>query len=320
MLYYQFDWHEFDKINWDFHIYFWIGVAILIYAIRHMVLAARLKLLSDNFFSWKKAIELIFIWEFSSSVSPTSIGGSAVALFFLSKESLPTSKSITIVLYTIVLDSLFFQIFMPLFLLFFGPIIIRPDLTSIWDGDQHVLIFISVYFLMILYTVFIFYGLFIKPAHIRKFLFLLSRIKFLKRFRRDIVNTGKNVVIASNHLANEGVIFHLKSFIFTSIGWILRFAIVNALLIAFTNSDLLDVISQLIIYARSQTMYIETSFSPTPGSAGIAEYVFSGFFEDFLPLGLAVIAAIVWRIITYYFYLFAGIIIIPNWIRKIYAK
>ncbi len=320
MLYYQFDWHEFDKIEWDIHVYFWLGVAILIYAIRHIALSARLKLLSDNFFDWKKSIELIFIWEFSSSVSPTSIGGSAVALFFLSKEALATSKSITIVLYSIVLDSLFFQISMPVLLFFLGPIMIRPELTSVWEGDQHFIIFVAVYFIMMLYSAFIFYGLFIKPEHIRKFLYLLSKLRILKRFKRDIIKTGVNVVVASKNLAHKKFTFHLKAFALTSIGWTLRFAVVNALLIAFTSTNLLDLLSQLIIYARSESMYIETSFSPTPGSAGIAEYVFSGFFRDYLPVGLAVITAIMWRIITYYFYLFAGTIIIPNWIRKIFAK
>ncbi|NJN77591.1 MAG: hypothetical protein HC803_04080 [Saprospiraceae bacterium] len=49
---------------------------------------ARLHILTEGEFTWRKCFELIFIWEFSSAVTPTSVGGSAVALFVLSQEKL----------------------------------------------------------------------------------------------------------------------------------------------------------------------------------------------------------------------------------------
>ena len=51
---------------------------------------------------------IMFIWKFSSAVTPTSIGGSAVALVVLSQEKLSTAKTATIVVYTIILDGLYF--------------------------------------------------------------------------------------------------------------------------------------------------------------------------------------------------------------------
>ena len=64
-------------------------------------------------------------------------------------------------------------------------------------------------------------------------------------------------------------------------------------------------------------MYAVTAFSPTPGGSGIAEIVFGGFYSDFISKGLSTLAAIFWRLITYYPYLIIGVIIIPNWIRKV---
>ena len=66
-------------------------------------------------------------------------------------------------------------------------------------------------------------------------------------------------------------------------------------------------------------MYAVTAFSPTPGGAGIAEVLFGGFFTDYISAGIATVVALVWRLITYYPYLIAGALIIPNWVGKVMA-
>ncbi|MBK7632847.1 MAG: hypothetical protein IPJ13_00130 [Saprospiraceae bacterium] len=77
-----------DKSGWTI---FWILMAIFMYVLRHLFYAWRLRIMTDNAFSWPKAIELIVIWEFSSCVSPTSVGGAGVA-FFIVQEKLSGLK------------------------------------------------------------------------------------------------------------------------------------------------------------------------------------------------------------------------------------
>jgi len=320
MLYRQFNWVEFNKIQWNFHTYFWIGMALLVYIVRHFFISARLRLLSGFEFDWKKAIELIFIWEFSSSVSPTSFGGSAVALYFLSHEKLQTSKSITLVIYTVVLDSMFFLLSLPILIFALGPIVFRPGLTSFWEGDNHLYLFALIYIGMLFYTGFFFYGLFLHPENIKKTLHWLANRKLLKRFKQNLTRVGNNVVLASHELSEQNFKYHLKAFFYTGVAWFLRFFVINLLIIAFSSVKITDLVSQSIIYARSQNLYVETSFTPTPGSTGFAEYLFSGFFHDYIPVGIALVIAIIWRIITYYTYLFAGVIIVPNWINKMLSQ
>ena len=61
--------------------------------------------------------------------------------------------------------------------------------------------------------------------------------------------------------------------------------------------------------------------SPTPGGSGFTEYVFSKYLTDFLPLPeLAVVMALLWRLVTYYPYLIIGVIIVPRWIKKHFAN
>ena len=116
LLWQQFDPVAFAKISWSRHTLFWLALAILLVITRHLAYATRLKILSDGAFSWRKCIELIFIWEFSSAVSPTSIGGTAVALFVLAQEKLSTAKTTTLVIYTAILDTIFFVGTLPIWL------------------------------------------------------------------------------------------------------------------------------------------------------------------------------------------------------------
>ena len=59
------------------------------------------------------------------------------------------------------------------------------------------------------------------------------------------------------------------------------------------------------------------AFSPTPGGAGFAEIVFNGFLSDYVPAGISIIIAFMWRGLTYYAYLIAGVVVVPNWIRNL---
>lgn len=67
-------------------------------------------------------------------------------------------------------------------------------------------------------------------------------------------------------------------------------------------------------------MWVILLISPTPGSSGVAEFVFSDFLRQFIPLGLAPALALLWRIISFYPYLFIGAIILPGWLNRVYSK
>ena len=79
LLWDQFDPEEFAKIQWRLHTLVWILIAFGFVVVRHIVYALRLYILSDKFFSFRKCIELIFIWEFSSAITPNWIATTAAA-------------------------------------------------------------------------------------------------------------------------------------------------------------------------------------------------------------------------------------------------
>ncbi|NJL75060.1 MAG: hypothetical protein HC892_08510 [Saprospiraceae bacterium] len=158
----QFNIEEFNRIEWTNRV--WIGVvlAVLIVTVKHLAYATRLYILSNHEFSFRKCIELIVIWEFSSAVSPTSVGGSAVAFFVLAQERLSVARTATIVLYTVVLDTFFFVTTIPILLVIFGPTIIRPELTKLSFSN---LDFWGSLFL-VSYSIMIGYGTFFLPRFV----------------------------------------------------------------------------------------------------------------------------------------------------------
>ncbi len=316
----QIDPNEFSEINWTLHTSFWFFSSLALLVVRHFAYAYRLRILSEKVFSWKKCIELIFIWEFSSAVSPTSIGGSAVALVVLSQEKLSTAKTTALVIYSAILDTIFFVGTLPLLLLVLGPQMIRPNIENISGlmDDRWGRVFLFTYGLMSLYGLVFFYGLFINPQTIKRLINFCTNTKWLSRFREKAISLGDDIIIASSEIKKKKWDFHVGAFLSTATAWSCRFLLLNCLIIAFVPDTSTQFIDQMNLYGRLQAMFVIMAFSPTPGGAGLAELVFGGFVQDFVgQSGVALIIATIWRLFTYYSYLFIGAVIIPNWIRTV---
>ena len=317
LLYRSFDIEEFKNITWDRHILIWITVAIIFLFLRHCAYAYRIYTLSDKKFSWWKCIELIFIWEFSSAVSPTSVGGLAAAFFVLAQEKLSTARTATIVTYTIVLDTLFFVVTLPFWLAILGFSIIRPNIESFGDFDALGYTFLLAYLGMAAYGFLFYWGLFQQPKKIKQFLAWITKLKPLRRFNEKAKSLGDDIMIASEEMRSKDKLFHTKAFLSTFLAWTFRFTILSSLIIAFTPISI-DFQTQFALFARLETMFVIIAFSPTPGGAGVIEALFSSFFTDYMEKGTqTLVISFIWRMITYYSYLIIGAFIIPNWLRKV---
>ncbi len=309
------------NIDWNYHVLLWVSLSFLLLIARHLFYATRLRVLSQKQFSWSKCIELIFIWEFSSAVSPTSVGGSAVALVVLAQEKLSTAKTTTIVLYSAILDTLFFVSTLPILYFLIGPQIIRPELANLTDLDGWGYTFLGTYLLMLTYGAFFFYGLFINPTLMRKFLKWITSGKWFGKYRKRSEKLAEDFIVASKETKRQPFSFHIKAFLSTAGAWSCRFLLLNCLVIAFVPAISTDFWTQFGLYGRLETMFVIIAFSPTPGAAGFAELVFWGFVNDYVSIeGIALIVATIWRLFTYYLYLFVGVLIIPNWIRNVIIR
>lgn len=311
----QYDPTEFTKFQWTNWTFLWIGIALVLLVIRHFAYSNRLRVLSSKQFSWKKCIQLIFVWEFSSAVTPTSLGGSAVALFALAQEKIPAARTTSIVLYTLVLDTAFFIITLFFLYLIFGDYMVFPgDEVSGWR-----LSFFLAYGFMASYGSLFFYGLFINPKPVGQLIKWISRRRLFKRLAPKADKMAEDFIIASKDMKSKKWSFHLEAFMSTATAWACRFLLVNCLVIGMVENVPLDFYTQSALYARLESMFVLVAFSPTPGGAGFVEILFKNFLEDFVPHNAWIIASF-WRLMTYYIYLLAGVIVVPYWIKGVIER
>ena len=138
----------------------------------------------------------------------------------------------------------------------------------------------------------------------------------IRRFREGLEQIGRDVITTSKELRTKPLSFHFQAILLTVGAWVTRFVAVNFIILALISADW-SFMDHFLVYARSETMYVITQFSPTPGGSGVMELVFSGFFADYISKPIGSLAALLWRLITYYPYLIVGALIIPNWIRRV---
>jgi len=257
------------------------------------------------------------LWEFASALTPSVVGGSAVAMFIINKEKIPLGKATAIVMITALLDELFYIITTPIILLLIigYPIFSINNFTFFGSTFSSFSLFIIGYSFMLLLTLFISYAIFINPRGIKAFLVRLFKFKLIRKWRYSALKTGNDLMITSKEMKNKSFLFWIKAFLTTFLSWTARFLMVNFLILAF-----LPVENHLHIYATQLVMWIIMLISPTPGGSGIAEFIFDGFLGNFLKDGLAPILALIWRILSYYIYLIVGSIILPIWMARVIKK
>jgi len=302
------------RIGWQ--MVGWLCLAAGMYVLRHLFFAWRLRLVTDRFFSWVSSIRLIVLWEFSTAVSPTSVGGAGVALYFLGREGLSGARTIATVLYNMISDTVLFMISLPLLYLFVGPVMIRPGMTGLHDLDGYGWVFVTMVAFIYAYGLLFFAGLFIWPQSIAALLRRLAAIRWFERWKKNLVETADQMALTAIQLRGRPFGWHLRVFGTTLGAWLCRFSVFPFLFLAFVSSFSPDPADVLVILARGEAMHVITSATPTPGAAGVAEYVFSGFFSDYVPIGLAAVIALTWRLMGYYSYLIAGCLVIPFWWRQ----
>ena len=310
--------NTFSFFEWSFTTLFWIFISFVMMAIRDISYMWRIRILTNKKISWRNSFDVIMLWEFSSAVSPSVVGGTGPAIYFLYKEGLNMGKSTAVVLTAIFFDELFFVVMVPIVVLVFGDKAFPIDDASIFSQFQ--LYFWLAYSAIAAYTLLLFYALFINPYTIKKLLSYLFLLPFLKRWRLGARKLSNQLVITSNEFKDRSLDFWVKSFMATIFSWTARYWVINFIFLAFFFEHI-GWAEHFLIYARQLTMWIILLISPTPGGSGIAEFIFSDFLGDIIPnLEWAIPLAVIWRLISYYPYLFIGAIVLPNWLRKVFKK
>ena len=309
-----------SQIRFGWGSAFWLFIAFIFLVFRTWFYMARIRVLTNNDLSWRQSFRVIMLWEFTSAITPSTVGGTAFAVIFLNKEGISVGRSTSVVLATSFLDELYFVVMFPLLLLFIGGNAIF--ITSIQNTgtsimNNLVVVAIVGYAIILTWVILVGYGLFINPVAIKNLIINLFRLPFLRRWKEAAIRAGNDIVESSTDLKKQSPGFWLKALFTTFVSWTSRYWVVNAILLAFFSIN-----NHLLIFARQLVLWIMMIISPTPGGSGFAELILGKYISDLIPVNqayagsIALAMALIWRIISYYPFLIIGAIIIPAWIER----
>lgn len=330
MIYQEFDSEKFSALSVGYYSIIWLVISVLMMLTRDIGYMIRLKILAGKELKWKSVINIILLWEFTSAVTPSAIGGTSVAVYFIHKEGLSVGKSTAIVMATSILDELYFILMFPLMLFFVSTqelFQVGSEIGTLDFTNKYFYFAIIGYSIKLSFLSIIIYGLFVNPQSVKKLLVFIFKLYFLKRWRKSVEKVGDDMVLASDELKTKGFLFWFKAFVATFFSWSARYLVLNFLILAlfasssYVQSDYITGIGdQFLLFARQLVMWIMMLIMPSPGGSGFVEAVFSEYMAEFIPLGFVAIMALLWRFVTYYPYLVIGAFVLPKWVRKIIQK
>ena len=297
-----------QQIHFTSRVIICIELAWLFMGGRDFGLMWRFRTLSDGQLSWKQAAKVNFMCEFTSCITPSAVGGSSLGMIFMHHEGINLGRATTLMLTTLFLDELFFVIACPV-------IVAVVPYEELFGFSRHSGFTIGlkwtfwvVYALLVVWTLILFCGIILWPQGVRKALVKLFGIRFLRRWQPAVVELGRNMEDASRDLRRRSAMWWAETFVATSLTWTSRYLVVNALFLGFVPG-----VDQLVVFGRQFVVWVVLMVSPTPGGAGVSEWLFTEYYGDMLSsAGIALIIALFWRIITFYVYLVVGVFLAPS--------
>ena len=123
------------NINWTVTSWFWVFVALCMLFIRDLAYIIRIRILTESQLNWRQSFNVIMLWEFASSLTPSVVGGTGIAMFIVNREGINMGRSTAIVMITAMMDNLFYLIMVPLIIFAVG----TSHLFPFEDGETLIL-------------------------------------------------------------------------------------------------------------------------------------------------------------------------------------
>lgn len=304
---------DYSRLQWSGRMTVGVLLALLFAFGRDFGLAWRFRTIARPLLDWKHAFRVDLMCAFTSAITPSAVGGSAFAIFYLNREGLDVGHATTMTLTTLFLDEMFFVVFCPIIMLLIPTETLFGNAAGVTDsfGYGVQVVFWLVYAGIVIWAAILFMGIIAKPRPVSMMLKKLAMLRILRRWRRNIFSTADNMMTASHQLRHRGTSWWLNVFGATTVSWFSRYLVVNALFWGFVPEA-----SALLVFGRQFVVWVLLMVSPTPGGSGVSEWLFTSYYGDIIPsTGIVLLIAIAWRIITFYTYLTAGSILLPSYFK-----
>lgn len=283
----------------------YLFISVLLIFIRDFLYVLRVRLLVRKEVSYFNCFIIIALWEFGSALTPSAVGGGFVAIFLFLHEGISLGRAIAYVMITSTFDNYFFLLISPFGFLF-----------SNIDSNALSGLYLISYALIFIYSSIMTCSVFVKPEIFRHILMKITSIWFLKKYKGKALKSANDMVESSKILKEYGLKFWILILFITLLTWLSRYLVLNSLVACFKNVSLYDHVE---ILCRHLVLWVTMLISPTPGGAAIVEYIFNKFYNHILS-EYTIIVIVIWRLLTFYLYIFLGFLILPTWMSTFKHK
>ena len=289
-----------------------ISLCIFTQILRIWFSAWRLKHVSNGQLSRKTAIKGQIMWDFFANIMPPVVGGTPLASVYIAKEQgITKGEAFAIMLFTMILDQLWFALGIPILFIAGTYISVIPDAAGL-VGKSTISLFFGG---MLVWTAFLSYAVLVNPGILQKAIHLIAKFKFLKKFEPTIRKEVDSWAEKAKLIGKQPISFYVKGFVLTILVWLSRYALIVTILVV-----LVPDVSILQAFLRAMAALILGMFIPTPGGAGGLEALFTIFIGSLMPVAFIASAMVTWRFFGYYLYIIAGTIISSRTVGKMAEK
>lgn len=259
----------------------------------------RLNYVSHGRLSWLGALRGQLAWDFFSNVTPSTIGGGPIASAYIARDQqLPLGEATSIMLFSMLLDQIWFALTIPAILILGLHMEIIPQslgTVGIWS--------FTLYFLMFMMWVLTFgYATLVRPLLLEKLVNRMCRIKGLSRFRERALNVVNELQHRARILRTQPPRFYFNGFVLTLAVWVCRYVLVVFIIWSFYPA-----LDKLLVFLRTAALTIGSVVLPTPGGAGGLEGLYAIMLGPLMPDGLVAPTLLVWRLMGYYLFIALGV-------------
>ena len=272
----------------------------------------RLRVMAGSPLTFRQLFRIRMLYEFTSAVTPSAAGGSSLEVIFIHREGIKISRAMSMTILALFMDEMLMIVLFPLLLL----VIPYADLFTSNGYFQYGYLwaFIIGYAMKFVWVTMLFIGLFCKSTILVKIIGWIFQLKFLRKYKLRGLRTALELRNCAREIQHEGFGYWVRMSLSTIGIWGFRFLIANAAIMIFNPLSAAD---NLMCFARQYILGIVGMIVPTPGGSGFAEVMFGDFLSEFIVQTMSIVAITsIWRICTYYYYLVAGVIILPQWLGK----
>lgn len=271
----------------------------------------RLRYISHRAVSFRRGVRAQLAWELMSAVTPSAIGGAPLASFFVAKDNgLTVGRATAVMLFSMLLDQVWFALSIPLILVATASIdVFPPALGEVGAGT------LTVYFLgMLAWVGFFAYATLIRPEVLERAMGWVTRRRWLRRFETRVAEEMGRMKEQARVLRGQPLPFFVTGVLLASGVWLCRY-----LVLLFLAWSVTPGLAWTTFLFRIGAMWLTVLAVPTPGGSGGMEGLFVLFLAPLLPTGFAGPILIVWRLLAYYLFIALGLFVTSHVLHAVVA-